>query len=897
MLILLSVSLLFASLMAEDFMQPSQIAKDSYNPAMHFGVRNVSRDQDPAPEYFFIPNGDGESSIYLTSSYYDYMPFSYNGYNLRKQPEISQPYNYPAGGMYISYMRCPTTAISGSDRRAYYSYVNPDGTLGESNGLTALTNPVREGFTSLAIDPYTANAFAVWHATESNGDYCSWMTYSIFHATGSPGSWRSPFILIDNPEMSIPLTGHTDDEFIWPQVWIGSSPIANHRRVHAYGNNYTGDNYNCLYLYADFDDMDLLSTSNLDWTVNTFPYFDDMQYNDIARVNKDLIVCEDDGQVVFIGAVADSLFAMYSDDYGETFTKYTQQLKQPMDNPLHLDGYTYLWYNDDLITPADMYIVPSNDLSHFNGVFTDDNTKVQWMSGVNYNSQENMNSNPPEYWAAYIYPKIFTFDTETHEFSFYDIDVQDTDPADNHLAVAFDLDDDGEVDEYNIDGSPVVVMSCPSWFFNSDDGWQDAYFHESNCKMVANGDWVVAAWHDCAKLQNAYWGEEGYDGWYQQSEIAITISDDGGASWSDIRYINANPNDNVIDPVNHYDGNYAPELAGMLPVNISLGDDLEILSNTPGDYHAKLNFIFMDDGDYGSAANTDIAGNGSLTNSAIRYAAIDLEIGGSPIPLAAEFTADVIFGEPPLTVNFTDLSTGSPTTWEWDFDNDGTIDSYQQNPMNIYIEDGLYTVSLTVSEGTNEDTETKVDYITVCEPIIAEFEADPLLGLAPLNVQFTDLSSGGLDTNLDLEKNPKRHTKTNSKKKFNKDSVRDIISWEWDFDNDGLIDSYEQNPAPTYTIEGAYTVVLTVSDGTNTNTETKVDYINVVEPFIADFTGTPLMGDNPLEVQFTDMSSSNPTSWLWDFDNNGFIDSNEQNPSYIYARRNIYRIFNNIGWN
>ncbi|MDP8203423.1 MAG: hypothetical protein P9L95_02690, partial [Candidatus Tenebribacter mawsonii] len=226
-----------------------------------------------------------------------------------------------------------------------------------------------------------------------------------------------------------------------------------------------------------------------------------------------------------------------------------------------------------------MFIVPSNDLSHYNGAFTNENTKVTWMSGVNYNSQENIDGQL--YMAAYQYPKIFSFDTVTHEFDFYDLDIQGVDPADEVMTIAFDLDEDGEVDGYDPDsdppGEPIVQMSCPSWFFNTDDGWQDAYFHESNCKIVSKENWVVLAWYDGAKLQAAY-----------------------------------------------FEGNYAPEFEDMLPVSISFGDELEVLSNDPGNYHAKLHFLFMDDEDYGSASG-ETAGGGDLTNSAIRYAAIDLK--------------------------------------------------------------------------------------------------------------------------------------------------------------------------------------------------------------------------------------------------------------------------------
>ena len=597
------ISILSVLVFANDFMQPAQISIDDQHQITRMGTRTGHREQDPPPEYSFILNGNGDPTTFLIHSYYDYMPFSYNGYNVRLQPEISMPYGYDAGGIYITYMRSETG--NAGDRRAYFSYINPDGTLGESNNINNTIN--QEGFTSCAVDPYTADPFVVWHAvTEPDGSYDSHMSYYLYHAVG--GMWRSPFIVIDNPEMSEQITGHYDDEFIWPQVHIGPSPITDHRRVHVYGNNYTNTNYNCLYLYADFDDLDLLVNSDLDWTVQSFPYFDYLTYNNIARINKDMIVSEVDGKVVFFGNVADSLFVLYSDDYGETFTKYTRHLLQELPNLINI--HTGLPMFED-----EWFALPSYDLTHYNGIFTDDNSKVQWMSGVNYNSQENINMG--NYMPAFIYPKIFTFDTETCEFSFYDLDIQDTDPGDDQLAVAYDLNDDGEIDEYDENLEPIIPVSCPSWFFNTDGGWGDAYNAESNCKMTSNENWVVCVWHDGAKLQNAFYEIPGYEGWVEQSEICIVISDDNGETWSDIRYINANPNDSIVDPANHYDGNYAPELEGMLPVNVTLGDKLEIMSNEPGNYHAKLHFAFMDDEVYGSSSPS--------TGGDLRYAAINLE--------------------------------------------------------------------------------------------------------------------------------------------------------------------------------------------------------------------------------------------------------------------------------
>ena len=158
-----------------------------------------------------------------------------------------------------------------------------------------------------------------------------------------------------------------------------------------------------------------------------------------------------------------------------------------------------------------------------------------------------------------------------------------------------------------------------------------------------------------------------------------------------------------------------------------------------------------------------------------------------PVAPVANFTADVTSGKAPLTIKFTDTSTGVPTSWAWDFDNDGITDSYKQNPSFTYETPGSYTVNLTVANEKGTDTETKVDYITV-KPVLptADFSADRYSGTCPLIVQFTDLS-------------------------------QDAEEWSWDFDNNAVIDSSEQNPKFTYTEAGNYIVNLTVSNNYGTD--------------------------------------------------------------------------------
>ena len=77
-----------------------------------------------------------------------------------------------------------------------------------------------------------------------------------------------------------------------------------------------------------------------------------------------------------------------------------------------------------------------------------------------------------------------------------------------------------------------------------------------------------------------------------------------------------------------------------------------------------------------------------------------------------DFTADLTSGPVPLTVNFTDQSTGDITSWSWDFGDGAT--STEQNPSHTYTDAGTYTVSLAVgNQCGSADTETKTDFISV----------------------------------------------------------------------------------------------------------------------------------------------------------------------------------------
>lgn len=84
--------------------------------------------------------------------------------------------------------------------------------------------------------------------------------------------------------------------------------------------------------------------------------------------------------------------------------------------------------------------------------------------------------------------------------------------------------------------------------------------------------------------------------------------------------------------------------------------------------------------------------------------------------LEAQFTADITQGAVPLSVQFTDQSTGNPSSWKWAFGDGDT--SLLQNPLHIYQNTGSFTVKLTISDGINSFALEKKDYIVATQNYI-----------------------------------------------------------------------------------------------------------------------------------------------------------------------------------
>lgn len=261
--------------------------------------------------------------------------------------------------------------------------------------------------------------------------------------------------------------------------------------------------------------------------------------------------------------------------------------------------------------------------------------------------------------------------------------------------------------------------------------------------------------------------------------------------------------------------------------------------------------IYDNPGIYTVSLTVTSGSGGSDTETKVDYITVDY-----PVP-TCDFIADVTSGAAPLTVNFTDLSMDSVDTWSWDF-GDGGVSS-EENPSYDYSTPGTYTVSLTVSGPGGSDSHTKTDYITVhLAAPVADFTGFPTVGAPPLNVNFTDASTGQVD------------------------------NWSWDFGDGGT--SVEQNPVHQYTSVGTYTVSLTVTGPGGDDTEIKTDYISVstLPPPAANFSGNPISGFFPLLVNFTDLTIGDVSQWRWYFGDGGT--SIIQNPAHTYNNSGNYTV-------
>jgi PKD repeat protein len=230
-----------------------------------------------------------------------------------------------------------------------------------------------------------------------------------------------------------------------------------------------------------------------------------------------------------------------------------------------------------------------------------------------------------------------------------------------------------------------------------------------------------------------------------------------------------------------------------------------------------------------------------------------------PAPVVASFTRSPVQGVVPLTVSFTDTSTGPVTSGHWSLGDGGIFT--ERNLSHTYAEPGWYTVTLVVTNATGGSSTLAWDNC-VKGILRAAFSGEPFSGTAPLTVRFTD------------------------------QTYRHPTSWSWDFGDGDATNATEKNPVHTFSHAGTFTVSLTASDPQGADTVTKPGYVTVsTQPVpVAGFSATPRTGTAPLTVSFTDTSTNMPTAWSWNFGDGDATNSTQKDPVHRYASAGSYDV-------
>ncbi len=227
--------------------------------------------------------------------------------------------------------------------------------------------------------------------------------------------------------------------------------------------------------------------------------------------------------------------------------------------------------------------------------------------------------------------------------------------------------------------------------------------------------------------------------------------------------------------------------------------------------------------------------------------------------LQVSIAANPTSGYVPLTVAFTsDVSGGTPPyTYAWAF-GDGATDSIA-DPIHTYQSQGTYTATLTLADSRSANERASVSISATLPPLQAYLLANPTMGVAPLQVTFTNRVSGGLPP----------------------------YSYTWAFGDGGS--SSQANPSHTYQTSGNYTVTVVVVDsqGAEKSAGATVAVIAQLDVTIA---ANTTLGTLPLNISFSGNAygGTPPYQYYWSFGDGG--SSGQKSPTHTYHVRGTFTV-------
>ena len=310
--------------------------------------------------------------------------------------------------------------------------------------------------------------------------------------------------------------------------------------------------------------------------------------------------------------------------------------------------------------------------------------------------------------------------------------------------------------------------------------------------------------------------------------------------------------------------------------------------------------------------------NGSVDRPNIQF-----EWQAPNVPPVTDFTASSV-ASCSGQISFFDESTGSPTTWLWDFGDGNT--SALQNPSHTYTSSGTYSVELTSTNQFGNHTETKINYIVVnlsaSTPIAASctpVTQNGSLGFGITNVSFNTINESTGDASEGYLDNTCSQTTVYAGQSYPitiqhaQPTIHNCVAWI-DYNNDGVFDDLtEKIISSSSSLNTSGNVTISSIAVLNTPLRMRViadydlnaiptpcanpvygqaeDYTVIVEqdmsPPESNFETNQLVTCDGV-VSFSDLSTNVPTTWQWSFgDGNSSI---QQSPNHTYTTSGNYTV-------
>jgi len=580
----MALLLLTANAFSQDIMQPSFNPRFSKQKFPEHNFLNATVRPDSVFYVVSIP------PVNLLHSWYDYMIGSYNNLPLWVQPDPDY------GGYFMTFHGKITNT---SNRRAFYSYIDDFGAIQNMSEIPG--SNIWEGFPALTIDNISGKPLYARHGNyDADPEYEVQFAYDEFLA-GAAGIFSQPQIIIDNPITIAPFNS-TGNEFIWPSLQIGPSPLFGMRRVYVLARNAESNtespSENVYIAFADFSTAMLEDSDSLNWDYISIPELNSWNHdqNIWRRMSGSFVVGNDD-KIYYIGYhVARTIFddsyieepdidVFICNNYGYgTWQRITGDSRYPSWNPHNMftPGVGYFTTSDGLTSIPDAFLRwKIMNSGHFNAVFDGVNGKIHMPALWSQYHLESDGTNL----SAFEYPNFHTvkdlvFNVNTQTFNIREIFPQAGNAIDDSFWLPWDTDADGVVDEYYMDdpqspnyGDPLMQTIWPFSYWDNSILTSSMMFNYNHICVTQPDQYgnMAVVWQDSNRARLS-------GGVLQMPEIYISLSDDFGMSWSDPIIMNN------ID---------TPALAGMKPMWVYPAN--QVRSHNGNGFNGKLGLMFFDD--------------------------------------------------------------------------------------------------------------------------------------------------------------------------------------------------------------------------------------------------------------------------------------------------------------